>query len=94
MLPKNDPDFFDQQESILYWWLELDETGMATREIGFAVGAHAIRCAPAARNRGAFIGERVSPGRLEEEISKGAFEASWRRALETLPIHWPHGDSR
>ena len=94
ILPKSDPDFFDEQESVSYWWLELDEARVAKREIGFASGGHPIRCAPVARNWGVFIGEKVNPAHLAEEISETAFEDSWRHAVDTLPIQWPAGNAR
>jgi hypothetical protein len=85
-LPKNDPDFFDESESVSYWWLELDQMGVAHRETGFALAGHPIRIAPIARNRGVFIGEDVSPAHLAEALPQASFEEAWRRALETLSI--------
>lgn len=86
ILPKNDPDFFIQRESVAYWWLELDEAGVVKREIGFASEGSPLRFAPVGENWGVFVGEDVHPADLAEEVSEASFEEAWRRALETLPV--------
>jgi hypothetical protein len=89
ILPKNDPDYFGMQESIAYWWLEL-EGAVAQREIGFTSAGLPIRCAPAFRNRGVFVGEEVSSRHLAEELSQGDFDEAWQRAIK--PLIAKHGN--
>lgn len=89
VLPKNDPDFHDQRQSIDYWWLELEARGVATREIGFSASGTPLRYAPIARNRGVFIGARVNPTRLAGAVSEQDFEANWGRASEIVHVRWP-----
>jgi hypothetical protein len=83
-LAKNDPDFFDQQESITYWWLELDEVNIAQREIGFTSTNIPIRCAPLGKNWGIFVGEELDSRHLAEQLSKEEFEKAWEQAVTTL----------
>jgi hypothetical protein len=86
VLPKNDPDFFLQDEPVAYWWLELDESGMAKREIGFTAGGKPLRYAPIGRNWGVFVGEEVSPAHLAEEVPAGSFQDAWELAARKLPV--------
>lgn len=84
VLPKNDPDFFDQQETATHWWLELDEANVAQREIGFSSANIPIRCAPLGRNWGVFVGEELNSMNLAEQMSKDDFEKAWEQAVTAL----------
>ncbi len=84
VLPKNDPDFHDQRETISHWWLEIGENGAVLREIGFSSTGDPIRCAPARDNWGVFVGEDIDPSDLREQVRPEVFEGAWTRALDSL----------
>ena len=81
VLPKNDPDFYLQNEAVAYWWLELDGHE-ARREIGFASGGRILRLAPIGNNWGVFVGEELAPSHLGEALSAERFEEAWSRAVQ------------
>jgi hypothetical protein len=82
VLPKNDPDFFLENEAVSYWWLELE--GLETRrEIGFDSAGAVLRFAPVGDNWGVFVGEELAPSHLGEALSGEQFEEAWSRAVQT-----------
>jgi hypothetical protein len=88
LLPKQDPDFYLQSESVAYWWLELHDCE-ARRELGFTADGTILRFAPSGRNWGVFVGEEVALRDLGASISQAEFDAAWSRARR----QWPHLDS-
>jgi hypothetical protein len=84
VLPKQDPDFFLQDDPVQYWWLELHGSEVR-REIGFGTDGAILRFAPIGRNWGVFIGEEVAPRDLGATISQADFDEAWSRALRTWP---------
>jgi hypothetical protein len=78
-MPLNaNPDFYDQFPLIKRWYVELDESGAAVRELGFDVEGRAILAAPFRGNFG-FWTDANPPFPDEGAIPIGAdaFESAW-----------------
>jgi hypothetical protein len=87
VLPKNDPDFHLQEQSVAYWWLELDSDSLvAQREIGFGTGGLIVRYAPAGRNWGIFVGEELSGSHFADVLTQQDFEEAWTRAKQSITV--------
>ncbi|TWO66991.1 hypothetical protein FN976_26020 [Caenimonas sedimenti] len=82
MVPSASPDFEKAYSDVRHWWIEVDETGLPQREIGFSISEQAIVAGPLGRNMGFWTD---SPMLFDdpsyEEVSPQAFEDEWAAFL-------------
>ena len=77
VVPENIPDLDPAYEQVTHWWLELNEEGQVTREIGFDRSGRAIAAASLGDNRGIFTESDQAPHGLGEPVSVTEFERAW-----------------
>lgn len=85
-IPRASPDHDPLYPRVRRWVLELDDTGLVTREIGLDEMDRPLFGAPDARNHGYFTdsGAVLSPSQLSA-IDESRFEALWSLCNE-MPI--------
>lgn len=81
VIPAQDPDFLDLRVTVAFWWVELNDELVATREIGFGAQGELLRCAPMLKNMGVFIGEELNPAHLTDWVKKEEFETVWQQCI-------------
>jgi hypothetical protein len=62
---------------VTYWWLEVNDAGKVTREIGFDSYGRAVAAAPLGNNPGIFTDSDHAPHGLGEPVSLTEFEQAW-----------------
>jgi hypothetical protein len=76
-LPAANPDLEPAYEHVTYWWLEIDEQGLVTREIGFSPAGRAVAAAPLGKNLGIFTDLDGAPAPLGAAVEVADFERVW-----------------
>ena len=84
ILPKANPDLDSAYERVQYWWLEIADDGMVTREVAFDASDHPIAAAPLGDNLGIFTDIDAAPSPLGVDIEQRAFEEAWDQVQERL----------
>jgi hypothetical protein len=74
-IPKGNPDFEDKLGEVHYFWLEINDTGQVTREIGFSQSGEPLTAAPLGENLGVFTDEERAPELLEASVNPNEFES-------------------
>jgi hypothetical protein len=77
VLAETSADLDPIYEQVTYWWLEVNDGGQVTREIGFEQSGQAIAAAPLGTNPGIFTELEHAPDGLGEPVSAAAFERVW-----------------
>lgn len=77
LLPQANPDFGNRYERVTNWWLEVDESGVVHREIGFDQTGDVLVAAPLGRNIGVFTASDGVPEPLGAVVDPGEFERMW-----------------
>jgi hypothetical protein len=77
LLAESNPDLDPAFEHVTYWWLEVNDDGRVTREIGFDPSGRAIAAAPLGENLGIFTDSDQAPNGLGEPVSATEFERVW-----------------
>ena len=87
IIPKANPDFEGQFDSVEYWYVECDiESGFPEREIGFDAAGRAIMKMPYNNNYGYWTDNNLLLADFENlfnatEISKQDFDLQWSQHL-------------
>ena len=83
LLPRANPDFERLYPNVVTWYLELNDNGKPTREIGIDALAEIIVIGPWRNNRGLWTD---SPVALDPEqyvsLARSDFERSWNKYIE------------
>lgn len=79
LFPLANPDFHDEYRSVVEWWLEIDDEGQVTREIGFDEKGRPIVGAPIGDNLGVFTDEVEAPASLNGSIAAADFDLAWKK---------------
>ena len=77
VIPRANPDLESVYEHIAYWWLEIGDDDIVTREVGFASDGRAIAAAPLGENWGIFTDLNGAPRDLGPAVDSKAFEDAW-----------------
>jgi hypothetical protein len=77
LLAESNPDLDPAFEHVTCWWLEVNDDGRVTREIGFDPSGRAIAAAPLGENLGIFTDSDQAPNGLGEPVSATEFERVW-----------------
>jgi hypothetical protein len=79
-IPRSNPDFEIHFSRVRRWYLEVDDSGLPSRELGVDERGTPITAGPWERNSGFWtdFGEPL-PVERTEEIAKDVFEAMWDR---------------
>jgi hypothetical protein len=78
--PTVNPDFENLYPSVRQWWVEVDDSGIPQREIGFAEPSVAVVAGPLGGNAGFWTDSTVVFNRKEHEaVEEAAFEEAWSR---------------
>jgi hypothetical protein len=77
VIPQANPDFEGRYEHVTNWWLEVDDSGLVQREIGFDPTGDPLVAAPLGKNLGVFTDSDGAPEPLGELIEPGEFERMW-----------------
>jgi hypothetical protein len=77
------PDLEEFFEHVRVWWVEIEDTGEASREIGFADTGEPIVLGPIGRNAGFHVDPRVDWNDHDGDSSEAGrrFEHVWQRLL-------------
>jgi hypothetical protein len=92
LLPHANPDLHPLLADVCVWWLEIEDTGEPTREIGFsAAGAPIVLC-PVGSNTGVLVdaADDWSTSTADSAEAAARFEATW----SALWPHFAHLDDR
>ena len=79
IFPKANPDFEKKYTDVRLWWLELNDSKIPEREIGFDTNGEVIVAAPIGNNYG-FWTESTKPVVVDENltsIDSSEFQAAW-----------------
>ena len=77
IIAETNPDLDPAYEQVTSWWLEVNDDGRVTREIGFDPSGRAIAPAPLGENRGIFTDLDHAPDGLGQPVSATEFERVW-----------------
>ena len=77
ILAETNPDLDPAYEQVTYWWLEVNDDGQVTREIGFDPSGQALAAAPLGNNPGIFTDLDHAPDGLGEPVSATEFDRVW-----------------
>jgi hypothetical protein len=77
VLAETSPDLDPTYERVTYWWLEVNDNGQVTREIGFDPSGRAVAAAPLGNSPGIFTDTDHAPDGLGEPVSMSHFEQVW-----------------
>jgi len=77
VLAEDNPDLDPAYEQVTHWWLEVNDEGLVTREIGFDSSGRALAAAPLGNNPGIFTDSDHAPAGLGEPVSATELERVW-----------------
>ena len=77
VIPRANPDLEPVYEHVTYWWLEIADDGLVSREVGFTREGRPIAAAPLGDNRGIFTDLNGAPDGLGAQVDADAFEVAW-----------------
>lgn len=83
-IPKANPDFEESYTKVHYFWLEIDEKGDVTREVGFNNADEPITAALFENNFGIFTDLDGSPSPLESPVDRADFERAFSAVADRL----------
>ncbi len=87
LLPAANPDFEKLYQSVVKWYLEIDETGKPIREIGIDAKESTIVIGPWRRNRGLWTDSPVlSEAKNYTSLPKTDFENKWNKYIENEEV--------
>jgi len=77
-IPRSNPDFEKRFPEVDFWYVEVDDEGIPSREVGFNNGGDPIVAAPWGNNFGFWTdsGEAL-PSKGSKEITAAMFNAAW-----------------
>jgi hypothetical protein len=78
VVPHANPDFEVVYQRVTHWWLEVNDAGEVTREVGFDVADRPIAAAPLGDNHGIFTDLDGAPRGLGQLIPPELFEEVWQ----------------
>jgi hypothetical protein len=83
-IPRSNPDFEVHFSRVRRWYVEVDDSGLPSRELGIDERGTPITAGPWERNFGFWTdsGEPL-PAERTEEIAKDVFEAMWERFADS-----------
>jgi len=73
-IPKANPDFEAKLSEVEYFWLEIDDGGQVSREIGFSKSGEPVTAAPVGKNLGIFTDLEGAPKPLGTPVSAADFD--------------------
>ncbi|MBL8711904.1 MAG: hypothetical protein JNM12_03310 [Alphaproteobacteria bacterium] len=83
-IPKGNPDFEETYTKVHYFWLEIDDQGDVTREVGFNSDDEPITAAPLESNYGIFTDLDGAPSPLESSVDQVDFERAFSAVADRL----------
>ena len=92
LIPLANPDFDRTYKRVRKWWIELDETGIPQRELGFDQDGGVIVAGPICDNLGFWTDSTMTFSPTEHKrIPEEAFESAWslfQAAWEESRTRW------
>lgn len=84
IIPSANPDLENYYFQVQYWWLEIDDNGIAKREIGFDIYKNPIVLGPVGHNYGCLVdsSEKWSNIQGESEDAQLRFDQIWEILYE------------
>lgn len=80
IIPKDNPDFENEYDNVTKWWLEIEDNGLPSREIGFDINGKAIVIGPISGNFGLVTDSPMKFDReLNEKHIENEFQIVWRK---------------
>lgn len=79
LLPRANPDLDPLLADVRVWWLEIEDTGEPSREIGFSAAGEAIVLGPVGSNLGVLVDacDDWSTSTADSAEAATRFEATW-----------------
>lgn len=78
ILPMANPDFEGRFPEVRKWWIEIDNSGVPQRELGFAADGEAIVACPIGENFGFWTDSAMTFNSDEHKsVSETAFHSAW-----------------
>ena len=83
LLPSANPDFEKKYQNVVKWYLEIDDSGKPTREIGIDTKEKTIVIGPYQGNRGLWPDSLVILEPKDyDSLAKTDFETEWTKYIE------------
>ena len=87
LLPSANPDFEKKYHNVVKWYLEIDESGKPTREIGINAKGRTIVLGPYQGNRGLWPDSPVTLNPKDyDSLAKTDFETEWNKYIEQQKV--------
>jgi hypothetical protein len=79
VVPRANPDFDNEYETVTSWWFEIDSNNLVCREIAFDSSGVPVAAAPLGKNFGIFTDLQSAPEGLGTEVDTSVFEKTWQQ---------------